>query len=185
MARTTFITIKFHYKAATPKEIGHIVTQFEKLLGFIAKQNDFEKFISTLNMFTSTKHLEACKSLLIDAASEIDMNVWIQSIINHIALMNGKNIKTVGVAKDLILSLTRSLLIFASLETELCKNVPTFQYTKYFIDECMKLNIIHNNKQFCSQYLKSFNLIKTFLNTFEFESIEWIKAINELTQNLQ
>lgn len=184
--RSSFITVKYHYKNATPTEISHIVIEFEKLLKLIAQQNDIDLFISTLNMFASTKHLETCKSLIIDVANIIDVNAWMKSIINHIGQMNSNNVKSNSTDKDFILSLTRSILVFGSLEAELCTDVPTFENTKYFMDECIKLNIIARNKQFGSQYLKCFEIIKKFLNTFACcDSNEWIKEIGELTLDLQ
>lgn len=189
MLRSMFITTKYCCKDATADLKGHLVKQFQRLLEFIARQNEFDKFISTLSMFAMVNHLEACKSMLVDAADNIDMNEWMRSIVDQINTMNNNNFKSAEDDKSVMLSLTRCLLVFAELETKSNKKSRNFENTKYFIETCTKLNIFNDKQnQFGPQYLKCFRVLNDFVVGIENDgndSGDWIKAMSEITDVLQ
>lgn len=185
IVRLAFITVKFQWKEASAVEIGHLVKQFERLMAAIARQHDHEKFLSTLNMFTTPKHLEGCKSVLMEAAPTINMNSWMHSISEHMISMDESETKPATDKKGISLALTRSLLIYVGLEVELNKATAKFPESKHFLDCCMRMSLFNDGKPESVQYTKCFQLLQKFLETLESDADGWTEAVKQVTELLR
>lgn len=169
--------LKFQAKQSDPKYAIHCANGFVEYFKVLSQQNDLEKYLAKLNLFTQARSYGLCLPVIADLkCEEFDVKNWLHKITtNLMELINRQiDISNDDQRKILYLKLSQAVLFVINTETKHSitnKIACDYAESQHFLNNCMELSCF-SSSSVDPQYLKCFRFLNQFVLGLSFTKNE-------------
>lgn len=177
----------YNIKPSQSKYMPAIVKGFEYFFAELANRGDFEKIMSLLLSFTHSNNYGKYISVVFEQ-KKFDLGSWLRKITTSLIKAcdnDGITRITPDTAKKMYLDMTGVFLFYVKAELSVANKAANnkFKESTFFLMECAKVQCLATDVK--SGYVKSFELMEEFIQSFSQIDKKMLDQINECLTKLE